>query len=197
MEHCFEDCFAKTHSRQKKNFWLNLNEKKFDNTSSILDADFVLMPQKYCVIELSKFVKRCLNGFFLTSSIGHRCIQTVLITIPEEKPLLPRRRNNWGSRSPFYRACEQLNFSTKIDHLFSACIYKTFQKKWHRLLEAICIQESWMSSQHLQLVSTFAFGFLSPIFLCWSVAVDGLLKTISFFHFFQSLFFSPTGSFSP
>ena len=111
-----ETVFQNFHSHEKKS--RVIVNKKSDHILRILDEYFALMSQALYVMELSKILKRCLNGFFPNSSIGNRWIQSI-----PKICLLPISRNKSVSRSPFYRDCELYNFLKKFYILSWVCTY--------------------------------------------------------------------------
>ena len=111
---------SKKNRSQQKKIRVIFNKWKFDHISSILDDFLVLIPQELYVIKLGEFLKRCVFGFFPSSSIEKRWNQTMPKTFHKKRRLLHISRNKSAWRSLFYRSCEPYNVLRKTGHPFAA-----------------------------------------------------------------------------
>ena len=142
------------------------------------------MPQELYVMELGKFLIRCLKGSFPSSSIGNWWVRLVPKTFLKNRRLLPIWRDKSGSRNPIYRACKLNSILKKNDHPFLGLRLKIFNKS--EIVGGNLHQETRTSSKHLQLLSFFRSGFF--VCLLFSLRHCGwlTLEKDPFFPYFRS-----------
>ena len=110
------------HSKQEKksnSSWT----KKIDPMPSILDLYFILMPQELYVMELSIFLKHCVNGFFRNSSLGNRWMLTAMIS---PGSFYNFENQCWTSLKKVKSPNQRSQNSCRIDSLFKTLLLYIF-----------------------------------------------------------------------